>query len=156
MPKGIGNNRPTVPKKRERHGGRSLQERMPDSLPRGATRPKLNPSTTTQAGPNVFYSTNDTHHVGQFGPRPCRVGRVTNGTFCVDFGGKPVARFVLQIFRKCEFLDSGKPSLSIDINVFFKLNLYKVYGFQWTNRKNCCIIISFLCRGLNAVIYQKR
>ena len=95
--------------------------------------------------------------VGQFAPG-CYpgVGRVTNGTFCVDFGGKPVARFVLQIFRKCEFLDSGKPSLSIDINVFFKLNLYKVYGFQWTNRKNCCIIISFQCRGLNAVIYLKR
>ena len=111
---------------------------------------------TCQAGPHVFYSTNDTHNVGQFGPRPCRVGRVTNGTFCVDFGGKPVARFVLQIFRKCEFLDSGKPSLSIDINVFFKQNLYKVYGFQWTNRKNCCMIISFQCRGLNAVIYLKR
>ena len=105
----------------------------------------------------MFYSTIDKHNVRQFAPG-CYpgVGRVTNGTFCVDFGGKPVARFVLQIFRKCEFLDSGKPSLSIDINVFFKLNLYKVYGFQWTNRKNCCIIISFLCRGLNAVIYQKR
>ena len=96
-------------------------------------------------------------YAGQFAPG-CYpgVGRVTNGTFCVDFGGKPVARFVLQIFRKCEFLDSGKPSLSIDINVFFEQNLYKVYGFQWTNRKICCIIISFLCRRLNAVIYQKR
>ena len=79
-----------------------------------------------------------------------------NGTFSVDFGGKPVARLVLQIFQKCEFLDSGKPSFLIDINVFFELNLYKVYGFQWTNRKDCCIIISFLSRGLNAVIYQKR
>ena len=112
---------------------------------------------TCQAGPHVFNSTIDKHRVRQFAPG-CYpgVGRVTNGTFCVDFGGKPVALFVLQIFRKCEFLDSGKPSLSIDINVFFKLNLYKVYGFQWTNRKNCCMIISFQCRGLNAVIYLKR
>ena len=114
-------------------------------------------SSTTQAGPHEFCSTTDKRNVRQFAPG-CYpgVGRVTNGTFCVDFGGKPVVRSVLQLFRKCEFLDSGKPSLSIDINVFFKLNLYKVYGFQWTNRKNCCIIISFLCRGLNAVIYRKR
>ena len=70
--------------------------------------------------------------------------------------GKPVALLTLQIFRKCEFLESAKPSFYIGTNVFFKLNLYKVYGFQWTNQEICCIIISFLCRGLKAVIFRKR
>ena len=149
---------PYSPKtKRERHGDRSLQERMPDSLPRGATRHKKNhrPLPRPDHTSSVRLSTRTMSDSLPPGCYP-GVGRVTNGTFLVDFVGKPVARMILQIFRKCEFLDSGKPSLSIDINVFFALNLYKVYGFQWTNRKNCCIIISFLCRGHKAVIYRKR
>ena len=70
--------------------------------------------------------------------------------------GKPVAHNVFEIFRKWEFSESGRCAKFIDMNVFFEQNLYKVYGFQWTKRKNYCIIISFLCRGLNAVIFRKR
>ena len=73
-------------------------------------------------------------------------GQVAIGTDFVGFEEKPVAHWFFKIFRKCEFSNTGKLALYIDIKVFFALNLYKVSGFQWTNREICCIIITFLCR----------
>ena len=82
--------------------------------------------------------------------RCCRQGRkhgqVAIGTDFVGFAEKPVAQMVFKIFRNCEFSNTGKLALYIDIKVFFALKLYKVSGFQWTNREFCCIIITFLCR----------
>ena len=83
-------------------------------------------------------------------------GQVAIGTGEVEFWGKPVAHVVFKIFRNCEFPKTGKLALYIGKIVFFEQNLYKVFGFQWTNRKICCIIISFLCCGRKAVIYWKR
>ena len=83
-------------------------------------------------------------------------GQVAIGTYPVGLWMEPVAQMVLPIFRNCEFPKTGKLALYIGIFLFFEQILYKVSSFQWTNRKNCCIIISFLCRGLNAVIYRKR
>ena len=104
------------------------------------------------------------HGVGQDGPpsavgtpgtafptgRCCRQGRkhgqVAIGTDFVGFAEKPVAHWFFKIFQKCEFSNTGKLAIYIDIKVFFKQKLYKVSGFQWTNREFCCIIITFLCR----------
>ena len=83
-------------------------------------------------------------------------GQVAIGTYPVGLWAKSVAQMILLIFRNCEFPKTGKLALYIGIFLFFEQILYKVSSSQWTNRKNCCIIISFLCRGLNAVIYRKR
>ena len=82
--------------------------------------------------------------------RRCRQGRkhgqVAIGTDFVGFAEKPVAHWFFKIIQKCEFSNTGKLAIYIDIKVFFKQKLYKVSGFQWTNREFCCIIITFLCR----------
>ena len=90
------------------------------------------------------------HHAWWGAGRCCRQGRkngqVAIGTDFVGFAGKPVAQMVFKIFRNCEFSNTGKLAFYIDIKVFFAQKLYKVSGFQWTNREICCIIVTFLCR----------
>ena len=87
---------------------------------------------------------------------PGRVRQVAIGTCRVGLCEKPVALRIFISFQRLQFSISGKLGILFDINVFFEQNLYKVFGFQWTNRKICCIIISFLCCGRKAVIYWKR
>ena len=77
-----------------------------------------------------------------------RHGQIAIGTVKVERWEKPVAQYVFLSFLRYPFTISGSLVIIIDINIFFEQILYKVYGFQWTNRKICCIIISFLCRGL--------
>ena len=83
-------------------------------------------------------------------------GQVAIGTFPVGLWGKPVAQRIFISFQSLWFSISGSLVNIFDKNVFFEQNLYKVFGFQWTKRNVCCIIISFLCRRANAVIYRKR
>ena len=87
---------------------------------------------------------------------PGRVRQVAIGTCRVGLCEKAVAQRIFISFQRLQFSISGKLGILFDINVFFEQNLYKVFGFQWTNRKICCIIISFLCCGRKAVIYWKR
>ena len=68
------------------------------------------------------------------------------GTVSVELCAQPFALCVFPIFPSSDFTNSGNPSFFIGINVFFHLKLFKVSNSQWTNRGNCCIIISLLCR----------